>query len=59
MEDLVNYYHLLNAERMGVGRQNFNIIVKIDRLHSLTRLINFFQKNCLNFHHPSSGFLIR
>lgn len=44
MEDLVNYYNLLNAERMGVGRQNFNIIVKIDRLHSLTRLIDFFQK---------------
>jgi len=59
MEDLEDYYDLLNAERMGVGRQNFNIIVKIDRLYSLTRLIHFFQKNCLNFHHPSSGFFIR
>ena len=44
MKDLVNYYDLQNAERMGVGRENFNIIVKIDRLHSLTRLIDFFKK---------------
>ena len=44
MEDLVNYYNLLNAERMGACRENFNIIVKIDRLHSLTRLIDSFQK---------------
>lgn len=59
MEDLEDHYDLLNAERMGACRENFNIIVKIDRLHSLNRLIDFFQKNSLNFHHPSSGFLIR
>lgn len=44
MEDLEDHYDLQNAERMGVGRENFKIIVKIDRLYSLTRLIDFFQK---------------
>jgi len=37
MKDLEDYYDLLNAERIGAGRENFNIIVKIDRLHGLTR----------------------
>lgn len=44
MKGLENYYHLLNAARMGVGRKNFNIIVKIDRLYSLTQLTDFFKK---------------
>lgn len=59
MKGLKKYYNLLNAGRMGVDRDNFNIIVKIDRLHSLTRLINLFKKNLLNFHHPTSGFPLR
>lgn len=44
MKGLENYYHLLNAARMGVGKENCNIIVKIDRSHSLTRLIDLFKK---------------
>lgn len=42
MEELEDYYDLLNAERMGVGRQNFNIIVKINRINSLTQLYDCF-----------------
>ncbi|OBW39993.1 hypothetical protein AB670_03680 [Chryseobacterium sp. MOF25P] len=37
MKGLENYYHLLNAARMGVDRDHFNVIVKIDELHSLTQ----------------------
>ena len=32
---------------MGVERENSTIIVKTDRLHSLTRLTVFFQKKLL------------
>lgn len=44
MEGLEKYYDLLNAERMGAGREDFNIIVKTYKLHSLTRLIIFSKK---------------
>ena len=47
MEGLEKYYDLLNAERMGIGREDFNIIVKTDRLHSLTQLTDFFSKKLL------------